>query len=82
MQLVDAGVDLNAQSIGGSTPCHLAVYRNASFIPSLLARGADPAIRDLQGRTVFDLLQLSIDEKWTYHEESVSALQKISVSPR
>lgn len=81
-QLVDAGVELNAQSIGGSTPCHLAVYRNASYIPALIARGADPAIRDLQGRTVFDLLHLSIDEKWTFYEESVAALMKISTSSR
>ena len=79
---MDAGVELNAQSIGGSTPCHLAVYRNASYIPALIARGADPAIRDLQGRTVFDLLHLSIDEKWTFYEESVAALMKISTSSR
>jgi ankyrin repeat protein len=67
---------------GGSTPCHLAVYRNASYIPKLISKGADPNIRDVHGRTVFDLLQLSIDQKWTFHEESVLALQKIKSQDR
>ncbi len=80
--LVDLGVDLNAQTIGGSTPCHLAVYRNASYIPKLVAKGADPNIRDVHGRTVLDLLQLSIDQKWTFHDESVLALQKIKPQDR
>lgn len=80
--LVDIGVDINAQTIGGSTPCHLAVYRNASFIPKLVSKGADPNIRDVHGRSVFDLLQLSIDQKWTFHEESLLALQKIKPEVR
>jgi hypothetical protein len=49
----------------------------SSYIPKLVAIGADPYIRDVHGRTVFDLLQLSIDQKWTFREESVLALQKI-----
>lgn len=80
--LVDIGVDINAQTIGGSTPCHLAVYRNASFIPKLVSKGADPNIRDVHGRSVFDLLQLSIDQKWTFHEESLLALQTIKPKVR
>jgi hypothetical protein len=80
--LVELGVDLNAQTISGSTPCHLAVYRNASYIPKLVAKGADPNIRDVHGRTVLDLLQLSIDQKWTFHDESVLALQKIKPQDR
>ena len=79
-ELVATGVDLNAQSISGATPCHEAVLRNASIIPELVALGADPQIRDLRGRSVIDVLRQSIEQKWTFHEESAIALKRLGGS--
>lgn len=76
-QVVEAGADLNAQSIGGATPCHEAVFRNAALIPELVRLGADPTICDLRGRTVSDLLRQSVEEEWTFHEESTRALESL-----
>jgi len=73
-ELVKKGIDVDAQSIGGATPSHEAVYRNALVIPHLVRFGAKTDIRDLQGRTVLDLLRLSVTQKWTFHEESEQAL--------
>lgn len=61
-ELVQAGVDLNGQSVGGATPCHEAVFRSAAIIPELVLRGADPNIQDQQGRTVNDVLRMSIEQ--------------------
>ncbi len=80
--LVDAGVDLNAQSIGGATPAHHAVFRNATLIPELVALGANLELRDIRGRTVRELLRESIEQKWTFYEESVSTLQLLDRSPK
>ncbi len=83
-ELVAAGVNLNAQSISGATPCHEAVFRNALIIPELVALGADPTLRDMQGRTVSDVLRQSIDQQWTFSQESAQALiqlQKLSPQP-
>jgi ankyrin repeat protein len=77
LELASTGVDLNAQSIGGATPCHIAVFRNASFIPKLVERGADVNVRDFRGLTVLDLLKKSVAEKWTFYEENAKVLEQL-----
>ncbi len=37
---------------------------NAAIIPTLVKGGADLKIRDVRGRTVYDLLRLAIAENW------------------
>ena len=76
-EVVQAGVDVNAQSVGGATPCHEAVFRNAGLIPELVRLGADLDIRDLQGRTVRDFLRISVEQEWTFHEHSAQALKSL-----
>ena len=77
LELATTGVDLNAQSIGGATPCHIAVFRNASLIPKLVERGADVNVRDFRGLTVLDLLKKSVAEKWTFYEENAKVLEQL-----
>ncbi len=63
-KLIEAKVDVNAQTISGATPAHIAVGMNAAIIPTLVKGGADLKIRDVRGRTVYDLLRLAIAENW------------------
>ncbi|XZE20162.1 hypothetical protein SH449x_000020 [Pirellulaceae bacterium SH449] len=77
LELATTGVDLNAQSIGGATPCHIAVFRNASLIPKLVEKGADVNIRDFRGLTVMDLLKRSVEEMCTFHEENAKVLNQL-----
>ncbi|MDZ4850797.1 MAG: hypothetical protein SGI77_16035 [Pirellulaceae bacterium] len=63
-KLIQAGVDVNAQTIGGATPAHVAVGMNPGVIPTLVQAGADLQIRDMRDRTVLDLLNLAIAENW------------------
>lgn len=67
--LVKAGVDLNAQTISGSTPAHVAVALNPKVIPVLVELGADPNIRDIHNRTVEDLLSLAIREGYPRQDD-------------
>lgn len=51
--LIDGGVDLNARTLYGSTPCHLALDRDgAQFCLQLLQAGADPSLQNDQGQDV------------------------------
>ena len=44
--------DVNAQTIQGDTPCHLAAYRgNTDVVNLLLEEGADVHICNRQGKT-------------------------------
>jgi len=55
--LLAEGADVNAQSDDGSTPLHVAVERGSvTAVEVLLRAGADPGLRDGQGRAVRDLL--------------------------
>lgn len=50
-RLLDAGADVNAQDKGGMTALMVAArYSRKEAVALLLARGADPSIRDNQGR--------------------------------
>lgn len=54
--LLDAGADLNAKSQSGSTPLHTAAFTgDRASLNLLLKRGADPAIRNNDGKTAGDL---------------------------
>jgi ankyrin repeat protein len=57
--LLNAGAEVNAQSKDGSTPLHVAVDRaSVEGVQVLLRAGADPELRDGQGRAPRDLLPL------------------------
>jgi hypothetical protein len=78
-KLIQAGVDVNARTIGGATPSHVAVGMNPSVIPTLIKAGADLEIRDLRGRTVHDLLKLAILEDWGSKDECVRIIESGSL---
>lgn len=75
--LLDAKIDVNAQSVSGNTPCHVAANRNSHLIPQLVAAGADLSIKNHRGETPIDLLKQSIREKWIFHEENARILAQI-----
>jgi len=52
-QVLDLGADLREPGPGGAGPLHHAITRGRSvdFVRLLVERGADPALRDAQGRT-------------------------------
>ncbi len=53
--LLDAGALVNARGPQGTTALHLAAMTaNAQAIELLLKRGADPTLRDAQGKTALD----------------------------
>ena len=56
--LVEGGANLNAQTNGGSTPMHWAVRgNNLAALAALLDAGADPSLRDQNGRTARDIAE-------------------------
>ena len=57
--LVKAGADLDAQDFEGSTPLFAAScgLKSLALTEALLARGADPNVRDGQGRKAADLFR-------------------------
>ncbi|MBS0262306.1 MAG: ankyrin repeat domain-containing protein [Planctomycetes bacterium] len=56
--LMDAGAELNAQNKSGISPLmHAAWFGCHECVRELLTRGADPHLRDHQGRTARDLAQ-------------------------
>ena len=61
--LVNYGSNVNSVAKDGSTPIMLAAL-NAKFdvVAYLLSHGAQPAIKDLNGKTVIDYAQKSNDE--------------------
>jgi hypothetical protein len=55
--LVSGGAAVNAQDDDGTTPLHVAVERGSvTAVEALLRVGADPELRDGQGRAAHDLL--------------------------
>jgi len=73
-ELIRAKVDVNAQSMFDSTPCHVAVRMNPSVIATLVRAGADPKLRDMRGRSVIDLLRIAIDKGWARKDECKQVL--------
>jgi len=53
--LVRGGADVNERYSWGGSPMHVAARANPVVFPRLLELGADPALRDEQGRTPLDL---------------------------
>ena len=55
--LVDAGAELDAQAEDGITPLmHACLRQNIEVAGALLKRGADPNLRDDEGRTVLSVI--------------------------
>jgi hypothetical protein len=56
-QVLALGADVHEPGPGGGGPLHHAINRGRSldFVQLLLAHGADPTLRDAQGRTAADL---------------------------
>jgi ankyrin repeat protein len=79
-KLIEAGVDVNSQSIGGATPSHVAVAMNTHVIPTLVKAGADLELKDTLGRSVLDLLQLAIQEEWGSKNECRKVLEWVDQS--
>ncbi|MEZ6138086.1 MAG: hypothetical protein R3C53_24650 [Pirellulaceae bacterium] len=75
--LIDAGVETNLRSLGGTTPCHIAVARNPQLIPLLIEAGADPLLPDRYGRSVADLLQIAIEDDWPEQRAYRETLQQL-----
>lgn len=54
--LIDYGADIEAKGAGGMTPLHLAIgLGTLSTVSTLLARGADPHLRNDLGLTAYDV---------------------------
>jgi ankyrin repeat protein len=54
--LIDHGADVNARTLHQDTPLHCAVLsRDAELVRMLMAAGADPSLKNVQGCTPSDL---------------------------
>lgn len=57
-QLVEAGIDVNAEDYGGSAPLHHAAKNGSAFLTSLLlSEGALEMVQNRKGQTPLDLAQ-------------------------
>jgi ankyrin repeat protein len=66
--LVEAGADVNASDRWG-TPLHRAAERGLDQIVELLLQaGADPSVRDPEGRTALDMVE-PLEEMANYYEQ-------------
>lgn len=55
-KLIEYGAELNAKDADGQTPLHHAVARGSQLlVATLIEAGADPFLKDLQGRSPADL---------------------------
>lgn len=62
--LLDSGAELNAKQAGGQTPLHHAVARGSiPLVQTLILEGADPFMRDEQGKSPNDLASANKDEE-------------------
>ncbi len=53
--LLDAGADINAKTLSGETPLMLAALSaKLRLVKYLVARGADPRVKDNKGKTAYD----------------------------
>jgi ankyrin repeat protein len=58
-ELIAAGIDVNAVGSFGYTPCHYAAYKRPELCIPLLEAGANPDIRDNEGRDILAALELA-----------------------
>lgn len=57
-RLIANGAELNAKQIGGQTPLHHAVSKGAAqVVETLVLAGADPFLKDDQGKSAMDFAQ-------------------------
>ena len=55
-KLIQAGGEVNCQSVSGNTPLHFAsMHGHVEVITALLVAGADKRIKDIYGRTPHDV---------------------------
>jgi uncharacterized protein len=63
-RLIANGAELNAKQVGGQTPLHHAVGRESKAVTeTLIMAGADPFLKDDQGKSAMDLAQGNDDLK-------------------
>ena len=66
-RLIQAGGDINCQTVSGYTPLHWAsLYGHVEVITALLAGGADKTIENKGGRTPYD---------WAKNQDTENALE-------
>jgi hypothetical protein len=71
VELIKAGVDVNTQNVdGSSTLMILASFGDADAIQNALLAGANPKLKDTQGRTAIDYLRLANCGKSPLRERS------------
>jgi hypothetical protein len=79
-QLQDLGANVNRLDGYGVTPVHAAVrFHRIESLRWLIAHGADPSIRDRDGRTAADYVSTDVPEQ--QREDFVSALKQTSNQP-
>jgi hypothetical protein len=84
-RLLDAGADIDAQGNGGETALmYAAKYGSKEALQILLARGANPAIRDNDGRTAAAVTGNSNDaaELSRILEEAIRRRRESAATPR
>lgn len=74
-QVLDLGADVHERGPGGGGPLHHAITRgrSLSFVKLLLDRGADPAVKDAQGRTAAALAARLGDADTAAHLAALAA---------
>ena len=54
------GADINASNLAGNTPVHFCYkYRNVELGQYIISKGADKILRNLDGQTCEDLLNMT-----------------------
>ena len=73
--MLDRGAAINAQSYGGWTALHRACgWGNTEGAKVLLLRGADPTIKDNEGKTAFEVFGEFDDPKPTEEQKAAAAI--------
>ena len=74
--LLELGADVNARTLGGATPLHIAVKNsNPEIVKLLLTGGADTSV-DYKGRTTFAYAEkVASDEGTSLARQVLEAIQ-------
>jgi len=68
--LLDGKADINARDVRGDTPLHATAFLgNARMVEFLLARGANPAAKNNDGRTPADMARMRQESEWANEQE-------------